>query len=56
MSSQSSRTSSPDVGEQVVLRQDLQPQNGSLSSLSSSRHTMGKYFLVYVEIKCDVLM
>jgi spectrin beta len=40
MSSQSSRTSSPDVGEQVVLRQDLQPQNGSLSSLSSSRHTM----------------
>ncbi|XP_008201528.1 spectrin alpha chain, non-erythrocytic 1 isoform X2 [Tribolium castaneum] len=42
MSSQSSRTSSPDVADQVVLRHDPQSTNGSLSSLASSRHTMGE--------------
>ncbi|XP_063909279.1 spectrin beta chain, non-erythrocytic 1 isoform X5 [Zophobas morio] len=42
MSSQSSRTSSPDVSEQVVLRHDPQNQNGSLSNISSTRHTMGE--------------
>ncbi|RZC41345.1 spectrin alpha chain, non-erythrocytic 1, partial [Asbolus verrucosus] len=39
MSSQSSRTSSPDVADQVVLRHDPQSQNGSVSNLST-RHTM----------------
>ncbi|CAG9824099.1 unnamed protein product [Phaedon cochleariae] len=42
VSSQSSRTSSPDVAESVVLRRDPNSTNGSLSSSHSSRHTIGE--------------
>ncbi|XP_023018167.2 spectrin beta chain, non-erythrocytic 5 kst isoform X2 [Leptinotarsa decemlineata] len=42
VSSQSSRTSSPDVADSVVLRHDPQSTNGSLASSHSSRHTIGE--------------
>lgn len=41
LSSQSSRTSSPDVADSVVLRHDPQYQNGN-SQYSPQRHTLGK--------------
>ncbi|KAJ8962237.1 hypothetical protein NQ318_018209 [Aromia moschata] len=42
ISSQSSRTSSPDVADSVVLRHDPQSTNGSVGSSHSSRHTVGE--------------
>ncbi|KAG5890886.1 hypothetical protein JTB14_002826 [Gonioctena quinquepunctata] len=42
VSSQSSRTSSPDVADSVVLRHDPHSTNGSLASSHSSRHTIGE--------------
>lgn len=43
LSSQSSRTSSPDVADSVVLRHDPQYQNGN-SQHSPQRHTLGKFY------------
>lgn len=40
ISSQSSRTSSPDVADSVVLRHDPQPTNGNIYP-STARHTIG---------------
>ncbi|XP_066150741.1 spectrin beta chain isoform X4 [Euwallacea fornicatus] len=40
MSSQSSRTSSPDVSDNVVLRHETNSNNGSVGSSHSSRHTL----------------
>ncbi|KAJ8972184.1 hypothetical protein NQ314_000314 [Rhamnusium bicolor] len=43
ISSQSSRTSSPDVADSVVLRHDPHSTNGSVASSHSSRHTIDGY-------------
>ncbi|XP_050313156.1 spectrin beta chain, non-erythrocytic 1 isoform X2 [Anthonomus grandis grandis] len=40
ISSQSSRTSSPDVADSVVLRHETHSNNGSIGSSQSSRHTL----------------
>lgn len=45
VSSQSSRTSSPDITETVVLRHDPQFQNGTSQQQQPWRHTLtGKRF------------
>ncbi|CAG9768666.1 unnamed protein product [Ceutorhynchus assimilis] len=43
ISSQSSRTSSPDVADSVVLRNETHSNNGSVGSSQSSRHTLDSY-------------